>query len=48
MGTGNSLLEEWERGWRSSDNFICPGCIGDDYLRDVIARLVVDGEECSF
>jgi hypothetical protein len=42
------MIEEWERGWHSSDKFICVHCIGDDYLRDVVARAVVDDEECSF
>jgi HEPN/RES N-terminal domain 1/RES domain len=48
VGTGNSLIEEWERGWRGSDKFICLGCIGDDYLEGVVARALVDSEACSF
>ena len=48
VGTGNRLIEEWERGWTWSDKFICPSCIGDDYLRDVVARDVTDDQECSF
>jgi hypothetical protein len=48
MGTGDRLIEEWERGWKWSDKFICPSCIGDDFLRDIVAHGVVDDEECSF
>jgi hypothetical protein len=42
------MIEERERGWTSSDKSICPSCIGDDYLRDVVAREVADDKECSF
>lgn len=48
VGTGSRIIEEWERGWTWSDKFICPSCIGDDYLRDVVAGEVADDEECSF
>ena len=48
VGTGNRLIEEWERGWKWSDKFICPSCIDEDLLRDLVARAAADDEECSF
>ena len=48
MGTGNRLIEEWERGWKWSDKLICLRCIGDDFLRKVVARAIDDQQECSF
>lgn len=48
VGTGSRIIEEWERGWHSSDEYICPSCIGDDFLRSVVARAVVDQQACSF
>lgn len=48
VGTGDRLIEEWERGWKYSDKLICPSCIGDDYLRHIVAQELVDDEECSF
>jgi hypothetical protein len=40
--------EAWFRGCYSSDKFICTDCVGDDYLRDVVARAVVERQACSF
>lgn len=48
MGIEDAMEAEWERGWHSSDKFICAHCIGDDYLRDVVARAVKEDEDCSF
>jgi len=48
VGTDDVVAAEWERGWHSSDKFICVHCIGDDYLRNVVARAVTEDEECSF
>jgi hypothetical protein len=48
VGIDDVMAEEWERGWHSSDKFICVHCIGDDCLRDVVARAVTEDEECSF
>lgn len=42
------MIEDWERGWQGSDKSICVRCVPDDYLRDVVARAVVDEQECSF
>jgi hypothetical protein len=48
VGIEDVMEAEWARGWHSSDKFICVQCIGDDYLRDVVARAVAEDEECSF
>lgn len=48
MSYNDVLLDEWERGWSSSEELICPACIGDDYLRDIVADVVVDDQACSF
>jgi len=42
------MYETWLRGWQGSDKFICLRCIGDDYLRDVVAYEILDEQECSF
>ena len=42
------MMDEWERGWHGSDKFICPECVGDDYLKAVEGRhCVVDEQECQ-
>jgi HEPN/RES N-terminal domain 1/RES domain len=48
MGISDVMIEAWERGWHGSDKFICPGCIGDEYLRDVVADATADDQVCSF
>ncbi len=48
VGIDDVMAAEWERGWHSSDKFICVHCIGDDYLLDIVARAVTEDEECSF
>ena len=48
VGIDDILDAEWQRGWHSSDKFICVHCIGDDYLRDIVSRAVTENEECSF
>lgn len=40
--------EEWARGWRDSDENICPECIGDTYLKDIVSNALIDEESCSF
>lgn len=41
------MMDEWERGWHGSDKFICPECVGDDYLKAVERHCVVDEQECQ-
>jgi len=48
MGMSDLMLEDWERGWRGSRKSICVRCVPDEYLQDVVARAVVDEQECSF
>lgn len=48
MGLDDEMLGQWERGWHGSDKSICTRCVGDDYLRDLVARKVVDEQACSF
>ncbi len=38
----------WERGWHGSDEYICPACIDDNYLKSVVADALSDEERCSF
>jgi HEPN/RES N-terminal domain 1 len=48
VGLDDEMLGQWERGWHGSDKFICARCIGDDYLRDIVARVATDEHTCSF
>jgi hypothetical protein len=48
VGIDDIMNAEWQRGWHSSDKFICVRCIGDDYLQAVVARAVTQDEGCSF
>jgi len=48
MGTGDALIEEWESGWRSSDDFICSGCVSDSFLAAAVSDAVIQGQSCSF
>jgi hypothetical protein len=36
------------RIYRSSDGFICPDCIDESYLRDIVASAAADDQACSF
>ena len=40
-------MEREERGWSSSDDFVCPDCVADEYLKAQLATDAQD-EECSF
>lgn len=48
MGYEDVVMAEWEQGWNSSDRLICPGCVGDDCLKAIVARAAADGQKCSF
>lgn len=48
MSLADEMFATWARGWQGSDRFICLHCIGDDYLKDVVAREVLDEQACSF
>lgn len=48
MGTGDRLIVDSERGWHSSDEFICPGCVDDKYLQRIVADASADDHACSF
>jgi hypothetical protein len=48
MGYEDVVMGEWEQGWHSSDKLICPNCVGDDYLKAIVASAAADGQECSF
>ena len=48
VGTSDWAAEEWERGWHSSDMYVCVRCVGDDYLREIVASAVTDEQVCSF
>jgi HEPN/RES N-terminal domain 1/RES domain len=48
MGVSDWMLEVWERGWCGSEKFVCPDCIDDEYLRNIVATAASEGQECSF
>ena len=48
MGIDDVMMEAWARGWHASDKLICSGCVGDDYLKAVVANAVVNEQMCTF
>jgi len=42
------MMQEEEQGWSFSDNRICPRCISDPYLKQVIKNSAIDESPCSF
>lgn len=42
------MMQEEEQGWSFSDNQICPRCISDPYLKQVIKNSASDDSPCGF
>lgn len=37
------MARDWERGWSAPDKYVCPKCVEDGYLRELITR---NADEC--
>jgi hypothetical protein len=48
MGYDDIYQAEWEQGWHASDKFICPSCVGDAFLKNIVAKAARHQDECSF
>lgn len=48
MGMGDIAIEQYERGWRNSDKYVCSKCIEDAYLKQVVADSSETGNLCTF
>ncbi len=42
-----AMLEAEERGWHEPDGFVCPDCVDDEYLKDLI-RAHVSQRNCDY
>jgi hypothetical protein len=48
VGIDDVAMEEWERGWHSSDKVICADCVSDKHLKAAVTAAAVDASSCSF
>lgn len=39
---------DWDRGWHSSEKYICAACLDDGFLAEMVAAAATDDDECSF